>query len=791
MHFLQPQIYGAQRITGLIEQPERSPDLEWMLQSGETSRAMVTRYLLEAYFGQIWTLALMYFQDAEMARGLVKQTFAAALQDDNRYQGETSVAAWIYAIAVRLIRRPKSALPVNPGEDEQTLALELPEDPQEARLWQAISALDDGDRLVLLMTHLPSLPRQDAITALGVGEQDLDRRIENAFQALSDHFARLGGGPSELRHMDAFFVQSVEQRWGAIRVSPGRLDRLAIEIQGLAEQKTTRARQLKRVRDVVMLGALLALVVVLVRFYDVLIPGVEIPYYEAEQSQVEATLEQINPNELALESPSFSSPLTAASSPQLVMFRIIQSHHLWENLWADAEVQVYNSDDMDAPPVTYRNQLLVSKPEQALIYAGPLEGDPDYIRVLKGSSSLEVDLRKGIAYRVEITHSALTSLAFPTLHIDDNEGSDPYGFFLADLVLPRRSRTWSQGELVVVRDERVAGRPAVVVDWVPTRSRGAPARFWIDGETGVILGQKQFSRRLPGVVIWEASVKEIHFDVTYPPEVFNVEDIWSNGLAWEDVWKPASVLSQPVNNAQTLVDRMAHSTLLAPVDMDFSNSRLTFHWNLDVDKGYSPHPVATLFANGFYLGQVALGNPWEMVCQRSPDGRLIAFTEKSDPELRLFSLDALHTVRHLLPEGVTGLDFSFSPDSRSLAFLGCLSESGCGVYLHDLQTQEDRLLYVLASESPGDGPDDYEAAMGIHLKWSSDGQRLTLVTLGQGSNPEAEVLVIDKETNENLYRTAVNLKKLGLPAKPIVQNSDGSLQTESSGLEACAYPPGG
>jgi hypothetical protein len=81
-----------------------------------------------------------------------------------------------------------------------------------------------------------------------------------------------------------------------------------------------------------------------------------------------------------------------------------------------------------------------------------------------------------------------------------------------------------------VANEAIAGRPALVVDWVNPQVL-VEARLWIDTITGVILRRQFFGNNEPGNIISEVAVTNIAYDVDIPARIFDPKTIWQGGFA--------------------------------------------------------------------------------------------------------------------------------------------------------------------------------------------------------------------------------------------------------------------
>lgn len=83
---------------------ELSPDLEWMIQSGQVDDATLAVALLREYYGTIYSLFHAVLDDSVIAISCVFQTFSAAITRLHEYRAEYGVRNWLYALALQTLR---------------------------------------------------------------------------------------------------------------------------------------------------------------------------------------------------------------------------------------------------------------------------------------------------------------------------------------------------------------------------------------------------------------------------------------------------------------------------------------------------------------------------------------------------------------------------------------------------------------------------------------------------------------------------------------------------------------
>jgi len=220
---------------------------------------------------------------------------------------------------------------------------------------------------------------------------------------------------------------------------------------------------------------------------------------------------------------------------------------------------------------------------------------------------------------------------------------------------------------------------------------------------------------------------------------------------------------------------------------------LTFQFPEDTT-GRDSIPRVELFAGRFYLGRVPFVDPWNMLCNRSPDGRRLAFTLKPGwQQSRSTFADGLQWLDlgdlkiHTSPSPIKAASFAFAPDSRRLAVFSYPAGSTPGIDLVDTETGEiTRLIDREQAES---------------LAWSPDGKQLALVGKRPGGSG-LEALVLLASSGRIVSSTPVDLQPyyqqalaqlgqdLEWPASDWPGHTWGiHFPVRMGELEACAAPP--
>ena len=88
--------------------PELSPDIEWMLESGQASKEMLADALVREYLQPIYRFGLAYLEDPQLAELVALESLSTALMQTYSYQGG-SVQAWLFQIVLWVCRKRRHA----------------------------------------------------------------------------------------------------------------------------------------------------------------------------------------------------------------------------------------------------------------------------------------------------------------------------------------------------------------------------------------------------------------------------------------------------------------------------------------------------------------------------------------------------------------------------------------------------------------------------------------------------------------------------------------------------------
>jgi DNA-directed RNA polymerase specialized sigma24 family protein len=494
--------------------------------------------------------------------------------------------------------------------------------------------------------------------------------------------------------------------------------------------------------------------------------------------------------------PDLPPPLTLDTEIATILQRVADSSSYWHTLWAEVQFNYYGLFNYIGPPRTLFYQTWLDQTiNSSLTLHGGLDGRLS-LYDLRTDSSAHI-------YDFEIEERQITSQAGFTYAFNH----EIHNFITpGELSIARHVRPGVKVEELyeIQAIDRVAGREALVLDWrsKTTETRSGVevvedsdlGRFWIDTQLGVVLRHQYFYPIVGDferIVVIEYQVREIVFDVVFSYNLFEPYRELPRRFAQDYLGEPlpeGEILSAAIWDLYS--GRPVLSPEPPPASFDPASGQLTFHYKPD-------DSLVDVYSNGYFLGGVITTDPFFASCARSPNGHLIALAHAAwnlpveftlhwfDPQvlnpLHWFNLqdlnpDVVTTPKVLSPSHTKVTDFTFSPDSRSLAYFGCASETECVISLIDLETGDQRQVISLIH--------------GSSLTWSPDGNYLALLGVVASSTDTIDrILVLDLSSGELVYSGELD---------PITNLPAGDSPTQDWGvhfpryeinLASCTFPP--
>lgn len=468
--------------------------------------------------------------------------------------------------------------------------------------------------------------------------------------------------------------------------------------------------------------------------------------------------------------------LTVESDADVIVQRISNSLANWDTLWADALVIQYGPPGYIGEPDLRRQQIWVDQPYFQYLLDGENNGQVEYAYSVVGGMENLLQLKTGD----QLSNSGPQQLN--------------YRPGLEETLLNDEFEDGFSGEIEVIGTDRVADRPVLVLDWYSEKGslRGSGydgpqenvllGRYWVDIYLGSILRMQKFMGSSDNQLFRETIISKILFDIPIPRRLYdrsqNLQTYFAKDHNGDFVHDPINVPADKVVQEQ---EKPAEKYQSLPENYDLPNSYLEFYWTSLERFNSEVGTRVDLFADGFYLGNINFGDPEQLVCARSPDGALLAFSSWSNslqygfPVLGWVNLTRLPDDHNFEPDLVP-YDFAFSNDSRQLAVYACsrTADTTCGIYLVDVHTGETHLLR--------------KVEQGNGLIWSPDDKAVAI----QGSflkEGKWRLLVFDTRTGVNLFDGPFDWEGFWVAHDSPMHEWGVQYPPLRGGLEVCAPPP--
>ncbi len=154
--------------------------------------------LFRAHYGAIYSLALHFVREPEVAADVTQDTFVRAWENLRRLRDPSAFAGWVRAMAINLVRDHFRKARENDPLDEGAPIRSNGESPPDAAarrergqaVRQAVLELPEHQRTVVAMYHLEDKPVDEIAEEMGLPKGTVVSRLARGRKALRRRLAR-------------------------------------------------------------------------------------------------------------------------------------------------------------------------------------------------------------------------------------------------------------------------------------------------------------------------------------------------------------------------------------------------------------------------------------------------------------------------------------------------------------------------------------------------------------------------------------------------------------------------
>lgn len=732
--------------------PSVSPGLEGMLQDPQVTDQRLIGELWQMFATDLSRLAVLAGKTAQVEE-IVEQGTAWVVINRHKYWGQVSLRAWMI------------------GRVWRNLSVDWKTPPDLSRY-----KLNNGITWLALLAYGLFLTATEIAYVLKIKLGAAQVELETLRRSIQDQGRTSLEGDGDQPEQPGSEERVSQEVSSTLLMLPlPVMDAPTCQERILAWVGARRQRRAKltRFQEMALVGGIIVIVFLLGRFSNRFLPG---------ESFYQALMTPVSRAWLFTPLPFTPQPTPArlgGNASRLDIFqRAGNSRDFWHTLWADVQVIEYGPPGyIGAPQSVLRKQVWIDQPSHIRLVTGPLDGEPTGSYVIIDSHIRWNDFRNGKVY--------------------DYQTDDPLGD-LDIRMLFGTQELYIQHPRTLGGIVELYGRPAWILDCYNNDGLHT-YRYWVDAEYGVVLARREYGQTavdpIKGnqveVVLRDVVVTAIVFDAVFPSLVFDPLTWPGSHFANDISWSPrlsrsnADGQNTPVQANLGPTGHEVLSRRSPPSGFNPSHSRLAFQWQ-EAGAGISSQNVVDMFADGYYLGTMPLGEATVLYCDRSQDGQRIAFVtlpkDDSAQPYHLYWIDLSAPFR--INTGVgsatnvaqpTG-DLAFAPDGQRLVYMGCSAQNpqGCGVYLLDLATNQSTHLVGLQ--------------LAFDFIWKPDGSALAFV----GEDFDLQnwyFFIFELPSTRIIQRLSYDWRSLGVGPQSLEEAWGTVMRPHTGGLSACADPP--
>jgi hypothetical protein len=455
--------------------------------------------------------------------------------------------------------------------------------------------------------------------------------------------------------------------------------------------------------------------------------------------------------------------VTPVATIQQLVDLLNQSKQTLKSSWLDASIVDYGPHSYIGPARLTHVQAWSSE-NQALVLIGNYGAIPDEVLLMPAGGTSQFVAKPATDPLWFSEWRKLEDMNSPAMQSITQFGEALFNLSSFDQL----------SSLLVLGREDFAGHSTLKIDLLdPTRNH--LARLWVDDSLGQIM--RRINYRAGDLPSMEYRINTLDPNVDFPQDLFDLQLPWRGGFAQDFRGAPLAP-NAPWPDISPVREMLIYQP--TPEDFDLSHSQLIFQYAGSYSE-FSPESQYWVFGNTSFLGQTYFGDPWSLICDRSPDGMWIAYVshpehdQNHDSMLHWFDLRDPAVRFYTLPNQTGVTELAFSSDNRQLAFFSRPVPGVLGnLSIVDLPNQNVKKTY-----STGDIKS---------LVWSPDGKYLAFIDRQVPSAYQENALVVSVASGQVVFNAPLDLLNGSTQDWPMT-GWGVDFPVEMGGMDDCAAPP--
>ena len=248
--------------------PELSPDLEWMVQSGQVSRQMFLETLIKDYYALVYRLALSLLNDGSAARAASRDIFSQLVLSTHNYRDQVGMDAWVCQVAYQTIKtamrresfwRGFEELTRTPGQFTDPLERQ-PATEIDHQIWQQVDLLGDEQRIPLVLHFANDWAISRIAETLKISQSRVDELIQSSLL----HFTQILGD-YKTEDLERRLKLALQERYPLPDAADDEIRQFTQKVERQTGKRRILGRGMTTTREMVILG--IALVVVILAIW--------------------------------------------------------------------------------------------------------------------------------------------------------------------------------------------------------------------------------------------------------------------------------------------------------------------------------------------------------------------------------------------------------------------------------------------------------------------------------------------------------------------------------------------